>query len=226
MAETHHDRTNVPPREGGHADGRSRQEGEGDAQIRQSPPNVERAEPPASEITGDGDDAGEEDDVDDYDWADDTDANAEVERLQREVATLNDRILRIAAEFDNYRRRVDRERAELPQRARAEVVRPLLDVIDDLARVGAYDDSTPSAALLEGVRLVNRKFVRVLEMWGVVPVDPAGEPFDPESMEAVATTPAASAAEDNTVADVFQKGYRLGETLIRPARVRVKQHDG
>jgi molecular chaperone GrpE len=224
MAETHHDRTNVPPREGGHADGNSPQEGEGDAQIRQSPPNVERAEPPAREITGDED--GEDDDVTDYDPGDDVAANEAVERLQREVATLNDRILRIAAEFDNYRRRVDRERAELPQRARAEVVRPLLDVIDDLDRVAAFDDSTPTAALLEGVRLVDRKFVRVLEMWGVVPVDPAGAPFDPESMEAVATTPAGSAAEDNTVADVFQKGYRLGETLIRPARVRVKQHDG
>jgi molecular chaperone GrpE len=150
----------------------------------------------------------------------------EIDRMQGELGSATDRHLRIAAEFDNYRRRVDRERAEMPQRAKAAIVSPLLDVLDDLDRVAAQDEGTPSAALLQGIQLVGRKFGRIIEGLGLEPVDPVGEVFDPNTMEAVATVPAGSGAEDNVVADVFQKGYRLGDTLVRPARVRVKQFDG
>jgi molecular chaperone GrpE len=240
MAETHHDRTSMPPREDGGAaeDG---QDGEGDAQIRQSPPNAGRTEPPADSITepdGDRDDAdhaGPDDDAVHYeaeDWNGDvdetrlTDSDEAIEQFQRELASAQDRYLRLAAEFDNYRRRNERERADLPQRAQADVVKSLLDVIDDLGRVASFDANTSSAALLEGVRLVDKKLGRLLEGWGLEPVDPAGEAFDPNSMEAVAAVPAETEAEDDVVLDVFQKGYRLGDTLVRPARVRVKKYDG
>jgi molecular chaperone GrpE len=223
MAETHHDRTRVPPREPGGATGDMKQEGEGDAQIRTSPPNVVQTERPAQEILEDAEDDGENGAVGD------DDVNAlydEIDRLQGELGTATDRYLRIAAEFDNYRRRVERERSEMPQRAKAAIVSPLLDVLDDLDRVAAQDEGTPSAALLQGIQLVGRKFGRLIEGLGLDAVDPTGEAFDPNTMEAVATVPAGSRAEDNVVSDVFQKGYRLGDTLVRPARVRVKQFDG
>jgi molecular chaperone GrpE len=233
MAETHHDRTKVPPREGaGDRDG-SGTEGEGDAQIRPSPPNVERAQPPAEEILGDDDAEGVDSDDDSDDNEDDLlkgsrkrGAAGELERLERELADFQDRHLRLAAEFDNYRRRIERERAELPQRARAEVVSRLLDVLDDVQRVAAFADDSPAPALLEGVRLVEKKMRGLVEGWGLVAVDPAGELFDPATMEAMMTVPAEHPEEDDVVFDVFQKGYRLGDSLIRPARVRVKKYEG
>jgi molecular chaperone GrpE len=220
MADTHHDRTKIPPRkDAGAADDAAEAEGEGDAQIRPSPPNVERTEPPADEIVD-----GEDDESARAHGRDVADAPA-LERLEREIATLQDRHLRLAAEFDNYRRRNERERADLPQRARAEVVGRLLDVIDDVQRVAEHDESTPSAALLEGVRLVEKKLRSLVEGWGLVVIDPAGELFDPTTMEALMTLPAEHPEEDDVVADVFQKGYRIGDALIRPARVRVKKYE-
>jgi molecular chaperone GrpE len=221
MAETHHDRTKVPPRdESGGASGHGQTEGEGDAQIRQSPPNVDRSEPPAEEIL-DGAEEGNDGGAGARTRKDDA-----VARLEKEIAALNDRLLRTAAEFDNYRKRTERERAELPLRARAEVVSRLLEIIDDLERVAAYDDDTSAHALLEGVRLVDKKLGRLVHGWGLQVVDPAGQSFDPETMEAMMTVPAAHPEEDEVVADVFQKGYRLGDSLIRPARVRVKKYEG
>jgi molecular chaperone GrpE len=221
MAETHHDRTNIPPRtESDEADDQSLQDGEGDAPVQSSPPNVERTQPPAEEILGDPDG-----DADESGSGED-DLESRSEHLERELAAAADRHLRLAAEFDNYRKRVERERAELPQRARADVVRKLLDVVDDLERVAAFDETTPASALLEGVRLVDKKLRQLVAGWGLEAVDPAGEFFDPASMEAMMTVPAEHPEEDDVVFDVFQKGYRLGDTLIRPARVRVKKYDG
>jgi molecular chaperone GrpE len=147
--------------------------------------------------------------------------------LQSEIQLLNDRHLRLAAEFDNYRKRTERERGELRARLRAEVVVRLLDGLDDLERVSALEaDSTSAQAVLDGVRLVEKKFRQSLEGLGVEEVEAEGAAFDPAFMEALAMVPAERPEEDGLVADVFQRGYRLGELLIRPARVRVKQHGG
>ncbi|MBV9772618.1 MAG: nucleotide exchange factor GrpE [Gemmatimonadetes bacterium] len=144
-----------------------------------------------------------------------------------EVSTLRDRHLRLAAEFDNYRKRVERERSESWNRAQAELAAKLLDVLDDLQRVAHFNPETATAqALLEGTQMVERKLNRVLEAAGVEAIEPAGEPFDPAVHEALMTVPAESREEDNSVADVFQKGYRLKGTLLRPARVRVKKYEG
>jgi molecular chaperone GrpE len=226
MAETHHDRTGVPPRGGSSED---RQAGEGDSPVDASPPNADATQPPADDIVEDGGGRGDPDGDGGAGSDVDTDTVAladQVDRLQREVAAAQDRYLRIAAEFDNYRRRVDRERADLPARAKADVVKALLEVIDDLDRVAEYDADTPAESLLEGVRLVDLKLNRLVGTWGLVKVDPTGEPFDPNTMEAVAAVPAEHPEEDDVVLDVFQRGYRLGDTLVRPARVRVKKHDG
>lgn len=149
-----------------------------------------------------------------------------VAQLRDEVETLTDRHLRLAAEFDNYRRRVERERAEFRVRVQAELVTPLLDLLDDLQRVSELDSGrTTVEAILEGVQLIEKKFRHVLATEGLEPIDAEGEFFNPSTMEALMTVPAETPEEDDMVADVFQRGYRFKDLLIRPARVRVKKYE-
>lgn len=153
-------------------------------------------------------------------------SDALLEEMQREVSTLTDRHLRLAAEFDNYRKRTERERADLYARAQAELVKRLLDPLDDLERVAHHAEAASTQALLEGVQLVEKKLLQALSAAGLEPVDATDTQFDPTSMEAVGVVPADSPDQDDQVADVFQKGYRFGGVLIRPARVRVRQYEG
>jgi molecular chaperone GrpE len=142
-----------------------------------------------------------------------------------ELAALRDRHLRLAAEFDNYRKRVERERADNIARAQAQVLERLLEPLDDLARIADFDPATtPSGALHEGAEMVEKKFMRAMEAVGVEPIDAEGKPFDPTIHEALTTVPTDNPEEDNTVAQVFQKGYRLKGVLLRPARVVVRKH--
>jgi len=143
-------------------------------------------------------------------------------RLEQEAAEWKDRCLRAAAEFENYKKRQIRERAETAARAQSEVIARVLEVVDDLARVAGLDPAqTSSQALHEGMGLVEKKLLKVLEGVGVQRVDPAGQPFDPNVHEAVMTLPAPSAEADRTVGSVLQPGYSLNGTLLRPARVAV-----
>ena len=151
--------------------------------------------------------------------------DAELVALREEFDALNDRHLRLAAEFNNYRRRVDSERTELWARAQADLVARFLDVLDDLQRVAGLDLTNATVeAIMEGIDLVDRKFMRVLADVGVTVLDPVGEPFSPETMEAMMRVNAESDEEDETVDQVFQKGYTLKGQLVRPARVSVRQH--
>ncbi len=157
---------------------------------------------------------------------DGTTADPELAALQDEVAELTDRHLRLAAEFDNYRKRTERERAEQYARAQGDLVKRLLEPIDDLERVGDYTDAAAITAVLEGIQLVERKLLLSLRNAGLEPIDPVGEAFDPNSMEAIGVVATEDDAEDGLVADVYQKGYRFGGHLVRPARVRVYQREG
>jgi molecular chaperone GrpE len=151
---------------------------------------------------------------------------ATLAELREEMESLTDRHLRLAAEFDNYRRRVERERAEYRVRAQADLVLPLLDLLDDLQRVSGLEVSgTTVESLLEGVGLIEKKFRRALEAEGLEPIDAAGEFFNPSTMEALMTVAAETPEEDDMVADIFQQGYRFKDLLIRPARVRVKKYE-
>lgn len=152
---------------------------------------------------------------------------SELVALREEFDGLNDRHLRLAAEFNNYRRRVEQERIDAWSRAQGDMVARILDVLDDLQRVAQLDLSNATVeAIMEGVDLVERKFVRMLKDAGVETLDPTGEAFDPERMEAMMRVPAESEEADETVAQVFQKGYALKGHLVRPARVSVYKHDG
>jgi molecular chaperone GrpE len=153
--------------------------------------------------------------------------NADLERARQEVATLNDRHLRLAAEFDNYRKRTERERGESWARSQAELASSLLDALDDLGRVAHIDASAATVpSLLDGVQLVEKKLQRALTSAGLESIDPAGERFDPASMEALMMVEAETPEQDDVVAGVLQKGYRFKGQLLRPARVQVSKYHG
>lgn len=146
-----------------------------------------------------------------------------VARLRAERDEWRDRHLRLAADFDNYRKRSDERMRTRWERAQADLVSRLLDPMDDLLRISELGPETSAAAeaVLEGAELVERKFFRILEEIGVEVVDPQGEPFDPNVMEAMMRAPADSDEDDDMVERVFQKGYVLKGQLLRPARVSV-----
>lgn len=145
-----------------------------------------------------------------------------VTRLETELAETRDRYLRLAAEFDNFRKRITRERAETVTRAQAELVVRLVDALDDLARFAHVDPGeTTAKAIHDGVDLVERKFWKELGAIGLSRIDQVGVPFDPSFHEAVSTSPATTPEQDHTVGAVLQAGYKLGATLVRPARVLV-----
>ena len=145
-----------------------------------------------------------------------------VRRLEDHLEELRDRHARLAAEFDNYRKRVSRERLEANDRAQAQFVLKLVDSLDDLDRVvAAQHDGLTVDGLREAVLLIERKLWKELQSAGLERVDPVGEPFDPAFHEAVSVVPAPSPEQDHRVSATFQAGYRFKGALVRPARVQV-----
>ena len=142
---------------------------------------------------------------------------AEVERERDEY--LND-LKRVAADFENYRKRVARDQQGLVARAHERLVKELLPVLDDLERALEAAAQHEEAKLEEGVRLVHRELVEALAREGLVEVETDGQ-FDPHVHEALVSQP--SEQEDGSVIEVLQKGYRLGDRVLRPARVVVSQ---
>jgi molecular chaperone GrpE len=138
-----------------------------------------------------------------------------------------DKYLRLAAEYDNYRRRTAKERVEAEARGQASLVRQLLDPLDDLARFAHVDPQVVDpATIVQGAEMVEKKLQKVLATLGLEAIDPHNQSFDPMLHEAVATEPALSPEDDHVVARVFQQGYRFNGQLLRPARVVVKQWNG
>ena len=125
---------------------------------------------------------------------------------------------RLAAEFDNYRKRAVRDQENLVTRAHERLVKELLPIVDDLERALEAAEQHEEAKLEEGVRLVQRQLASVLEREGLAEIPTDGK-FDPHVHEALLSQP--SEAEEGTVIEVLQKGYRLGDRVLRPARVVV-----
>jgi molecular chaperone GrpE len=142
----------------------------------------------------------------------------ELEQLTRERDEYLDALQRLKAEFENYRKRVSREQADFVARAGERLVKQLLPVLDDLERALEAATQHEEAALEDGVRLVHRSLADALAKEGVVEVQTDGA-FDPHTQEALLAQP--SEADEGTVIQVLQKGYKLGERVLRPARVVV-----
>jgi len=147
------------------------------------------------------------------------------EDLEQELDALEDRFLRLQAEFDNFRKREARERSAAWARAKADLVQKLLGALDDLQRVAHLDPGkTAASAVIDGVSLVERKLADTLEREGLTRIGEIGEPFDPHRHEAISILPASSPDRDGTVAAVAIPGYEFGSQLLRPAQVQVYEH--
>ncbi|MGI8497534.1 MAG: nucleotide exchange factor GrpE [Gemmatimonadaceae bacterium] len=145
----------------------------------------------------------------------------------REVAEMRDKYLRLAAEYDNYRKRSARESSELGTRSQAALAKQLIDALDDLGRVAHVDPATSDVvSVITGVELVEKKFLKALGSAGLEILDPVDQAFNPELHEAITTVPALSPEDDHMVAQVYQPGYAFRGQLLRPARVVVKQWNG
>jgi molecular chaperone GrpE len=144
-------------------------------------------------------------------------------RLTAEKNELNDRLLRLAAEFENYKRRTRKEMDDAAVRATESVLKEMLPVMDNLDRAlqaAKTGDGAVGGALVEGVQLVQKQFLVALEKFQVKPFDADGQPFDPQVHEAVSQLET-SKVPAGSVASVFQRGYRIGARLLRPALVAV-----
>jgi molecular chaperone GrpE len=147
---------------------------------------------------------------------------AQIDTLTAERSSLYDKLLRRQAEFENYRKRVERERSELYQHGRDDVLLQLLPVVDNFERaLSSLETSEGDAeALRHGVELIHRQFKDALSKLGLEAVEALGQTFDPHVHEAV-TTEATDKHKENTVIQEFLRGYRIGDRLLRPAKVKV-----
>ena len=149
------------------------------------------------------------------------DLEIELRKLSEERDGLQDRLLRLRAEFDNYRKRADRERSETIQFASAELMRELLNVLDsfDLA-MKAVAEGSAATEMLRGFDLVYKQLLDTLGRFGLKAIEAKGQPFDPNLHQAVSTVPT-NDVEENTVVDEMRRGYTLNGKLLRPAMVSV-----
>jgi molecular chaperone GrpE len=148
-------------------------------------------------------------------------------RADPDVASERDRYLRLAAEYDNYRKRSAKERQDAGTRAQADLVRQLIEALDDVARFAHVDPAaTDASTIVQGVDMVEKKLLKALGGAGLEVINPVGETFDPALHEAVATEPTSAREDDHVVSRVYQPGYVFKSQLLRPARVVVKQWNG
>ncbi len=157
------------------------------------------------------------------------DAVASDAALAAELAECKDRHLRLAADFDNFRRRSLKERQDLHNYASENIVKDLLPTVDNLERAVEHgrkeEQRADSENLLQGVELTYRSLLQILTRYGVVEIEALGKPFDPQIHEAVRRV-ASSEHEPGTVVEVYQKGYLLKDRLLRPAMVAVASEPG
>jgi molecular chaperone GrpE len=144
----------------------------------------------------------------------------ELDAARRERDEIYDRLLRKTAEFDNYRKRVDKERREQAEWAAADVIADVLNALDDFERALAAEAPPEAESYRAGVELIHRQLGEVLRRRGVTPMDVIGTDFDPHLHQAVAYEEAPGAREGEIIGEL-RKGYKLGERLLRPALVRV-----
>jgi len=153
-------------------------------------------------------------------------SRAELKRLQNELGEAKEGLARRQADFENYRKRIERERGEAYQRVVADVARKLLPVLDNLNRALDAEKTVSSHEskefrhFLHGVELINKQLGDVLESLGIQPIASVGERFDPHIHEAVVTEPS-DRYEPDTVTEELARGYRIGDRLLRPAMVKV-----
>lgn len=174
--------------------------------------------PPGTDEPGDELDSTETPGFEDEDAGNGFESEDDLAKIMAERDEYLDQLQRSRAEFVNFRRRNDQERAQLRQFVTKDVTAQFLPVLDDFERAMTVVPTDGSAAaFVQGVELIQAKLMGIIERLGVTKVDALGQPFDPSVHEAVATEPG---TDGSTVVEVYQHGYRIGDTLVRPAMVK------
>ena len=148
-----------------------------------------------------------------------TKKDAELEKVKAELESKNDLLLRTAAEFDNFKKRTERERAGVAEYAKANVIKELLPILDNIDRAAALEDKT-GADYIKCIEMIVKQFEALVGKLGITEVAKAGDTFDPNCHEAVMHIEDETLGE-NVIAEVLQKGFKIGDTVIRPAMVKV-----
>lgn len=151
----------------------------------------------------------------------DTDKGPDTETVVKE---LNDKYLRLYSEFDNYRKRTNKEKADYIKSAGEDVFKAILPIIDDFERaIKANESVTDAAAIKEGINLIYNKLKSTTQQKGLISFDSIGEAFNPDVMEAITNIPATEESQKGKVIDEIEKGYKLGDKVIRFAKVVIAQ---
>jgi molecular chaperone GrpE len=204
-------------------DGEDARASEDDAELEE---RAERSDTEANSETDEADPRVNEKGLGGPDLAELIASRAELKRLQAALNEAKEGVARRQADFENYRKRIERERGEAHQRVVGDVARKLLPVVDNLARALDAEKTVQSKEsnefrhFLHGVELINRQLNDVLESLGIQPIAAVGERFDPHIHEAVVTEPS-DKYEPDTVTEELARGYRIGDRLLRPAMVKV-----
>lgn len=147
---------------------------------------------------------------------------SEEEKLKTQVADLNDKYLRLYSEFDNYRKRTIKEKSELIKTASEDVLKSVLPIIDDFERaIKANENVTEAAPIKEGISLIYNKLKSSVQSKGLIPFESIGQEFNADTMEAITHIPATEDGQKGKVVDEIEKGYKLGDKVIRYAKVVV-----
>jgi molecular chaperone GrpE len=154
------------------------------------------------------------------DVAPDSETRDALDALQREKDALQDRLLRTAAEFDNYRKRMDRERRDLADYTAADVLKDLLPILDNFERALQAPAAADTDAFRKGIELIHKQMLDVLKKRGIKPIETLGTDFDPNFHQAVIHEESATHREGE-VMEELQRGYLIGDRLLRPAMVKV-----
>jgi len=142
---------------------------------------------------------------------------------EKNVEDFKDKFIKISADFDNYKKRIEREKEDLSQYIRGEIFKTLFPVIDDLENCLQHENSC--ASMLEGIELIRKKLDTIITENGLIRITSVGETFNPELHEAVMTRNVDSPEFDDMVVEEIQSGYKLNERLLRPAKVVVGKYE-
>lgn len=142
----------------------------------------------------------------------------EIEKLKAELESTNDLLLRTAAEFDNYKKRTEREKMTVAEFAKAGLIKQLLPILDNIDRAAGIDKETPD--YIKGIEMIVKQFEGIATNLGITEIAAVGDTFNPEMHEAVMHIQDENLGE-NVIAQVLQKGYKIGDTVVRAAMVKV-----
>ena len=146
-------------------------------------------------------------------------AQAELEKVKAELESKNDLLLRTAAEFDNFKKRTEREILTFAEFAKANIIKELLPILDNIDRAESLEDKS-GEDYIKGIEMIVKQFCSLSEKLGIAELAQVGDSFDPNCHEAVMHIEDEALGE-NVIAEVLQKGYKIGDTVIRPAMVKV-----